>query len=173
MRIRGYMAASADGYIADREGGISWLDPFNDVDAGYGAFIAGIGTVVMGRRTYDQVRTFGAYPYAAQRSIIVTHRPIEAAPPGVEAWREGVTSLIAQLRQTEGERDAWIVGGAALQAEFIAAGALDSLELFVIPVLLGDGVRMFPPSPFSRPLRLDGATALGKGMVRLAYGLTP
>jgi len=173
MRIRGYMAASVDGYIADREGGISWLDRFNDVDAGYDAFMAGIGTVVMGRRTYDQVRTFGPYPYAAQRSVIVTHRPIEAAPAGAEAWHDGVPSLIAQLRRTEADRDAWIVGGAALQAEFIAAGALDSLELFVIPVLLGDGVRMFPPSPLSRSLRLDEARALGRGMVRLAYSLTP
>jgi dihydrofolate reductase len=171
MRILGYMAASVDGYIADRVGGIGWLDPFNDVDAGYGAFIAGIGTVVMGRRTYDQILTFGAYPYAAQRSIVVTHRPIEAAPPGVEAWHDGVPSLAAHLRQAKDGQDAWVVGGATLQSAFIAAGGLDSLELFVVPVLLGDGVRMFPPSPRAGALRLDGAETLGKGMVRLAYGL--
>jgi dihydrofolate reductase len=173
VRILGYMAASVDGYIADRDGGISWLDPFNDVDAGYDGFIAGIGTVVMGRRTYDQVRTYGTYPYPAQRSIVVTHGPIDAAPPGVEAWHDGVPALIAHLRQAEADRNAWVVGGAALQAAFIAAGGLDSLELFVIPVLLGDGVRMFPPLPPSGPLRLDGAKTLGKGMIRLAYGLRP
>lgn len=173
MKILGYMAASVDGYIADRDGGISWLDAFSGVDAGYDRFIAGVGTVVMGRRTYDQVRTFGAYPYARQRSIVVTHRPIDAAPPGVEAWHNDVPSLIEQLRETEDGQDAWVVGGAAIQAEFITAGGLDSLELFVIPVLLGDGVRMFPPSPHSGPMRLDGASPLGKGMVRLVYGLTP
>jgi dihydrofolate reductase len=59
-----------------------------------------------------------------------------------------------------------------LQAEFIEAGALDTLDMFVVPLLLGDGVRMFPRGGPARTLRLHLVEGLGKGMVRLSYLLT-
>lgn len=170
MKIRGYMATSVDGYIADRDGGIDWLKPFDSVDAGYASFIEGIGTVVSGRATYDQVRDFpGGWGFEGKRSIIVTSRPLGDSPPGIERWEGNITTLIAELRAAPDEKAAWVVGGAALQAAFLEAGAIDTLDLFVIPVLLGDGVRMFPPSAAQRPLRLLSAEALGLGMVRLSY----
>lgn len=173
MAIVGYMAASLDGYIADRDGGIGWLAPFDDVDAGYAAFIAGIETVVMGRASYDHVIDIGrasgtGWFYPAQRSLIVTSRPLDDAPPGVEPWHEDISALIAHLRAQPG--NSWIVGGAELQDAFIAADALDRLDLFVIPVLLGDGLAMFPRHRREpRSLILENSTALPKGMVRLTY----
>ncbi|MCS0501449.1 dihydrofolate reductase family protein [Ancylobacter mangrovi] len=173
MTIQGYMAASLDGYIADRDGGIGWLAPFDEVDAGYAGFIAGIDTVVMGRTTYDQVLLMGresgaGWFYEGKRALILTSRPLGDAPAGVSAWTDDVPRLIAHLRAREG--NSWIVGGAALQAAFIEAGALDRLDLFIIPVLLGDGVPLFPKSDRPpRSLALESSAALGKGMVHLAY----
>lgn len=169
MRIRGYMAASVDGYIADKDGGFSFLDPFNSVDAGYDRFYAGIGTVILGRVTYDQLLDLGAWPYAGRRGIIVTSRPLRDPPPDVEAWSAGVPALIAALLADPSEKAAWVVGGAKLQADFIAAGALDSLDLFIVPVLLGDGIRMFPSGGPATTLTLHLIEGLGRGMVRIAY----
>lgn len=171
MKIKGYMAMSADGFIADREGGVSWLEPFQKVDAGYDSFIAGIGTVVFGRATYDQSVGFpGEWAFAGKRSIVVTSRPLIDPPDGVEAWSAGVPALIDALRSDPGDAgDAWVIGGAALQTAFIAAGAFDSLDLFVVPVLLGDGVRAFAPSKPGPAIGLQSAAALGSGMVRLSY----
>jgi dihydrofolate reductase len=167
------MAASADGFIADADGGVDWLMRFQSVDAGYDAFIAGIGTVIFGRATFDQTRGFsGDWAFADKRSIVVTSRPIDDPPKGVEPWTVGVGALIEKIRADRGEDgDAWVIGGAALQAAFIAAGALDTLDLFVVPVLLGDGVRMFPRSQISRLLALTSVEALGRGMVRLSYSV--
>ena len=168
MKVRGYMAASADGFIADAGGGVDWLTPFQAVEAGYDAFIAGIGTVIFGRATFDQTRGFpGDWAFADKRSIVVTSRPIDDPPKGVEAWGDGVAALIKEVRADKG--DAWVIGGAALQAAFIEADALDTLDLFVVPVLLGDGVRMFPRSRRSRSIALTSAETLGRGMVRLSY----
>ncbi len=176
MKIRGYMAMSADGYIADSEGGVSWLDPFNSVDAGYDAFFAEIGTIVFGRLTYEQTLTFTGdwtfdKAYAGKRCIVVTSKPL-ADQAGVERWTAGVPALIETLKADPGEGgDAWVIGGAMLQSAFIDAGAMDRLDLFVIPVLLGDGVRAFPPTNAGVPLTLLSTEALGMGMVRLSYGL--
>lgn len=172
--IRGFIAASLDGYIADRDGGIGWLTPFDDVDYGYAGFIAEIGTVVMGRTTYDVVAGFETgWPYAGKRGIVVTSRPLAGAPAGVEAWREGVPALVDHLReQADEDDDVWIIGGGGLQSAFIAAGALRRLDLFIIPVLLGGGVLLFPPGETpARGLALEATESFANGMVRLRYAL--
>ncbi|TCK28955.1 dihydrofolate reductase [Ancylobacter aquaticus] len=171
--FRGFIAASLDGYIADREGGLDWLTPFDDVDSGYGAFIADIGTVVLGRATFETVAAMpGDWLYAGKRAVVVTSRPLADAPAGVEAWHGGVPALIAHLRDMPNEI-VWVVGGGGLQSAFIAAGALDRLDLFVIPVLLGGGVPLFPPEATpARRLALVETESYANGMVRLRYALS-
>ena len=174
-RIYGFIAASLDGYIADRDGGLDWLTPFDDVDSGYDAFIAAIGTVVMGRATYEAIMAMsGGWPYAGRRGLIVTSRPLPDAPPGVAAWTEGVPALIAHVRGgNDSEGAAWVVGGGGLQAAFIAAGAFDRLDLFVIPVLLGGGIPLFPPGATpARRLQLEDTERYANGMARLRYALS-
>jgi len=172
-RIRGYIAASLDGFIATPDGGIGWLDRYQDVDYGYEAFLAEIGTVVLGRATYDQALGFGTgWPYPGRRGLVVTSRPLPSPPEGVTAWRDGVAALIDHLRRAS-DRDVWVVGGARLQRAFLDAGALDRLDLFVIPELLGDGVPLFPRSDRRHRLQLEDARPLPRGMVRLSYAVTP
>lgn len=174
-RIYGFIAASLDGYIADSDGGLDWLTPFDDVDSGYDAFIAEIGTVVMGRATYEAVRLLpGGWPYAGRRGLIVTSRPLDDTPAGVAAWTEGVPALIDHVRGgSDSEGAAWVVGGGGLQAAFIAAGAFDRLDLFVIPVLLGGGIPLFPPGATpARRLQLEDTERYANGMARLRYALS-
>lgn len=172
--IRGFIACSLDGHVADAAGGVEWLAPFRKVDPGYGAFIDHVGTVVMGRGTYDLIPSLGTgWPYAGKRGFVVTSRRGDPVQRGVRFWREGVPELIERLRDID-DGDAWVVGGAGLLAAFAEEGALDRLSLLIAPVLLGEGARLFPERTGPpRGLVLRGAASLAMGVVRLDYELQP
>lgn len=171
--IRGFIASSLDGRVADAGGGVEWLAPFRKVDPGYGAFIDLVGTVVMGRSTYDQIPSLGmGWPYAGKRGFVVTSRRGDPVQRGVRFWREGLPALVARLRDLD-DGDAWVVGGAGLLAAFAEEGALDRLSLLIAPVLLGEGRPLFPERGAPRGLVLRGAASLAMGVVRLDYELLP
>jgi dihydrofolate reductase len=172
--IRGFIASSLDGRVADASGGVEWLTPFRKVDPGYGAFIDLVGTVVMGRATYDQIPSLGmGWPYAGKRGFVVTSRRGDPVQRGVKFWREGLPALVQRLRDLE-DGDVWVVGGAGLLSAFAEAGALDRLSLLIAPVLLGEGAPLFPERAGApRGLVLRGAASLAMGVVRLDYELLP
>ena len=152
--IRGYIASTLDGYIATADHSFSFLDPYPAEDAGYEEFYAGIGTLVMGRNTYDVCRrTMQPWPYAGKRLIVVTSRTIADLPADAEAWTKGVDALIGHLRAVV-EQDVWIVGGGQLQQAFIDRDALDRLDQFIVPVILGGGIPLYPNAAQPRTLKL-------------------
>lgn len=166
--LRGMMATTLDGYAADMAGGVGFLDPFHDVDWGWPAFIAEIGTVVMGRKTYDQIWTLAPdWPYGDIPGIVLG-RPAAPLRGPVTATAD-LDGLLARLGAAPG-KDVWLVGGPALQARLIERGALDRLQLCVVPHLLGRGLRVFPDAapPARQPL-LASATPLDRGMILLDY----
>jgi len=173
-RIVGYIAASLDGFIADPHEGLQWLTERQDLELGavdYNLFIKRIRTVVMGRATYDWlVREGISWPYAEQRAIVVTSRPLPD-PNGALTTRTDVDALIAELRALD-DGDVWMLGGGKLQMAFIERGALDELEVYVISQLIGGGYPLFPPTGFQRSLKLLSADALGTGGARLHYSLS-
>ena len=151
--IRGFIAASLDGYIADPQGSVTFLAPYEDEPAGYDSFIATVGTLVMGRRTFEACCDFADWPYLGKRTLVVSSTAPASLPPETEVWSLGVPALISHLR-TRAEQDVWVVGGGQLQRAFLEAGALQRLDLFVVPVLLGSGVPLFPASRHRETLRL-------------------
>jgi dihydrofolate reductase len=170
--IRGYIAASLDGRLADAAGGLDWLRPYAAVDGGYGDFIDRVGTVVMGRRTHDQVPSLGmGWPYVGKRGLVVTAGRGASVHPGTRFWTAGLPALVDHLRDLD-DGDVWVVGGARLLAGMIEAGALDRLELLVAPLLLGEGPRVFPAATGRlKGMTLNRVEVLDRGVVRLDYGL--
>ena len=169
--IRGYMAMSLDGYIADVSGGIGFLARYEGIDYRFNGFFHTIGTCIFGRKTYDQAVTMfgGEWPFADKRVIVVTGQPLET-PFDVEIWDRGVgPELVSHLRAaTNGE--VWVVGGARLLSAFFEMDAIDRMEARIIPVLLGDGVPMFPKAaPRERWLKLADVRAFTQGGVILDY----
>jgi dihydrofolate reductase len=171
-RIRGYIASSLDGYIATHDDGIDWLTPYDSVDfreLAYEPFIATIRTLVMGRGTYDFIAHHpSGWPYGDRRAYVVTSRPMPSGPPTVQAWSGGVDALVTQLRELD-DGDVWLVGGGLLQNAFISRGGLDELDLFIVPEMIGAGIRLFPePGPAKQP-QLVSATAFDGGCVHMRY----
>lgn len=167
--IRLYIAVSVDGFIAPPDGTSAWLADYDANLYGYADFIAGIETVVMGRASYEEALGLGDWPWPGRRCVVLTSRRI-APPPGaeVETASGDVEELAAKLRR-ESPGDVWLLGGARAARPFLAAGLVDRLELFQIPVLLGDGIRLFEAGLPPRQLRLDSAQAREKGVVELRY----
>jgi len=170
-RILGYIAASLDGFIADNDESLDWLTGPSDFKLGehhYDLFVKDIRTIVMGRMTYDWViRSGSPWPYGAQRTIVVTSRPILDPPAPIET-RTDVDALVAELRALD-DGNIWMAGGGRLQMAFLERGALDEIEIYVASALLGGGYPLFPPTGFRATPKLISAKALGAGMARLHY----
>ncbi|QPF71870.1 dihydrofolate reductase [Roseateles sp. DAIF2] len=169
-----FIATSLDGCIARADDGLDWLDRANAAvpageDCGFGAFLATVDVLIMGRASYDKVLSFGpeAWPYGERRVIVLTRRPLPEGGPRVEASREEPAELLARL-QAEGLRHAYVDGGLTVQ-RFLAADRVDALTLTLIPVLLGAGKRLFGELPADRWLHAGPVKTWPFGFVQLYY----
>jgi dihydrofolate reductase len=161
------VTVSVDGYIADKNGDIGWQAHYASSDLGLDTFLASADFVILGRTTYDLIKTSGSWPYLGKRGYVLTTRPIDGpVPPGVEAVN-GVAAVIERLKSRTGQ--AWVVGGGITARAFFDAGALDELELYVVPTLLGQGVPLFARGADSRSLILTESEAYRNGVVRMFY----
>jgi dihydrofolate reductase len=170
-RILGYIATSLDGLIATEDDNLDWLFKYEDMDLGshdYRAFLKRIRTVVMGRGTYDFIaKDPSPWAYGDQRVIVVTSRQIDD-PKGSLAVRSDIDALIAELRALD-DGDVWMLGGGQLQMAFLERGAVDEIEIYVVPEMLGGGRPLFPLTGFRASPKLVSAKAVDKGCVRLHY----
>jgi dihydrofolate reductase len=172
MKTRAWIAASADGFVADAAGGVGWLDRWDPHAFGYEAFFAGIGAVVLGRATYETALAFGPWPYAARKAYVLTGRALPAAPHLALASPDPAALHAAAARETA-SGDLWHVGGGRAIAAFLDAGLIDEIEVFQMPLLLGNGIRLFPGSA-ARETELalvDSEVFAASGAVRLRYAL--
>ena len=170
-RILGYIASSLDGFIATDDDRLDWLFQYNDMDLGehdYKSFLRRMRTLVMGRGTYDFIADDPApWDYKDHRVFVVTSSPIDR-PKGKLDVRSDVDALIAELRALE-DGDVWMLGGGQLQMAFLEKGALDEIEIYVIPELLGGGRPLFPATGHRASPKLIGAQPMDRGCVRLHY----
>lgn len=173
-KILGYIAASLDGFIAAPDDSLDWLFKYDGMDLGehdYSLFLQRIRTVVMGRGTYDVIaKERGPWAYDQQKVIVVTSRPIPN-PKGVLETRGDIDLLIAELRSLD-DGDVWMLGGGQLQMAFMERGALDEIEIYIMPELIGGGRPLFPATGFRMSPKLLSAQALDRGCVRLHYALS-
>lgn len=160
-----YVATSLDGYIARETGGVDWL--FTDQDYGYRAFMAGVDTVLMGRKTYDLVLTFGEYPYKSVESVVFTRTPREPEG-GVRFFSGPIAPFVAELKAGPG-RTIWLVGGGEIVAECLRHDLIDEYVVSIHPILLGRGIPLFPLGYPERVLKFQRVETFSSGLVQLFY----
>jgi len=167
-RVRYNVAASLDGFIADATGGYDWIPQDSAVD--FAALFARVDTVVMGRRSYQAALTAGGVPAAPGTRIHVFSRTLDPADhPKVTIVAADAAATVAALRAEAGEGEIWLFGGGGLFGELVAAGQVDSVEVTVVPVLLGAGVPLVAGLTTRVPLRLTATRQYPSGMVTLTY----
>jgi dihydrofolate reductase len=108
--------------------------------------IASTGAVLMGRRAYDMGDPEGFEDYEYQVPIFVlTHRPPARPPKGppITFVTDGVESAVAKAKAAARGKDVTVIGGAATAQECISSGVLDELQIHLVPMLLGEGLRLF------------------------------
>ena len=167
-----FIATSLDGYIADADGGVGWLPDDDGGDYGYDEFYAGTDALAMGRRTYDQVLGFGDWPYPGKPTYVFTNSAMENPPPGVQAVRLSAGGF-ARTIATRHPGRIWLVGGADLFRQFHSQGLVDEYILFVIPTVLGAGIRLFREPTQPAALRLVESRQHSNGLVELCYRPDP
>ena len=148
MHCSAYIATSLDGFIARPNGDLDWLDAAQATvtpgeDCGYAEYMANIDAIVMGRNTYEKVRSFTPWPYNKPVYVLSNHWSAlpEDAPPSVELFKGSCDQLVDKL-STMGRERVYIDGGKTIQS-FISAGLLDEITITTIPVLLGSGLSLF------------------------------
>jgi dihydrofolate reductase len=173
VRIKARMGISLDGYVATSDGSAALLKADGFVPGrshGYPEFIAGCDAVVMGRRTFLPALGAPRWPWGDMRVFVLTSSPLPAGTPADVTSSGAPAGLAQQLRSRGSGGDVHLVGGPSTMQAFYQEGALDSLELVVLPVVLGDGVPLWPRGAPLPSLALHGEPRVfPDGSVELSY----
>ena len=173
-----YIATSADGFIARRDGTVDWLDrPRPKGNYGMGAFYKSIDTILWGRKTYDMALDFqkkgvtgSAFDTRVKNYVFTRSLPQSPAPAGVEFVSEPIKAFATGLREKKG-KDIWMMGGAGIIASFLDEGEIDEFMIHVIPIFIGEGIPLIAPGRRTVPLKLMSCTKFTDGVVKLHYAV--
>ena len=167
-----YIAMSLDGFIADRQGGVGWLNGHNDPaepDSSSLSFLQGVDTIIMGWTTYHQITTELSpdhWVYDSLISYVITHRPLPATDNILFTIKDPA-ALVRRLRQTPGKA-IWICGGGSIIHPLMAERLIDQYHISIVPTILGSGISLFDTIPEEQKLRLVH-TQTQNGIVELVY----
>jgi dihydrofolate reductase len=188
-----YCASSLDGYIAAADDSLDWLTGYQGSFDGEGAepdpmseggpyedFYAGVQALVMGSATYEWILDHldlaggGEWPYRGKPCWVLSSRQLPM-PAGegvdVRVADTSVAELYDEIAAAAGDGALWIVGGGGVASQFAEESRLDEVHLTVVPVVLGDGKRLFERPLPSGSMQLTGTRAFNNGMVELRYAL--
>ncbi|MEJ8737582.1 dihydrofolate reductase family protein [Erysipelotrichaceae bacterium HCN-30851] len=167
-----YISMSLDGYIADKNGSVDWLqgqDSHVETKDTYSIFIKDVDTVIMGWNTYSQIiheLSPDKWVYDNLTSYVLTHRNIQSKEK-IIFMNDNPWHLVKKLQEKAG-KDIWICGGANIIQPLIKENMIDEYHIAIIPTLLGSGIRLFESMPKEIPLRLKHKQ-IYNGITELTY----
>lgn len=165
-----YIASSLDGYIAKPNDDLSFLSVVQQdgEDYGYADFVKSVDTVILGRKTYDWVMTqVSEFPHAGKNSFIITR----AARPNIgkiNFYTGKLKDLISTLKAEQG-KNIFIDGGAEIVNELLKENLIDEFIISVIPILVGNGTKLFKDGRPEQKLELVSTKQFDKGLMQLHY----
>jgi dihydrofolate reductase len=177
VKVSVYIATSLDGFIAGDDGRLDWLDEANAVvpngeDCGFSAFMDTVDTLIMGRKTYEKVLSFGAWPYGGKPVVVLSRNSISfpsGLPDCVTCSSESAGDLLKRL-SVEGAKHVYVDGGITIQ-RFLSDGLIDEITLTVIPVILGGGIQLFAAAGTDVKLTHIRTNVFDFGFVQTTYSV--
>ncbi len=161
------LGISLDGYIARPDGSVDFL--FMPKDYSMVPFFGRIDTAVMGRRTYEVSLKMGGGSFGSSMASFVMSRTLPAGKrAGVTFTAQSPAALIEQIRERSG-KDIWLMGGGELARDFLKADLVDELHIGVVPILLGEGLPLFPSGFPQRDFLLLENKTFSRGLISLKY----
>jgi dihydrofolate reductase len=166
-KIRYAVAMSLDGYIAGPNGEADWI--VRDPEVNFGELWAQFDTLLMGRRTYDAaIARVGKGAIQGMKTVVVSRTLRPSDHPNVTIISELKRDQMQALRDQSG-KDIWLFGGGDLFRVLLEMRQVDTVEVSVMPVLLGNGVALLPPPAQQAKLKLSGQKIYRSGIVSLVY----
>lgn len=170
-----FIATSLDGFISRSDGSIDWLNEASALvpegeDTGYGEFMSSVDALVIGRNTFEQVLSFGEWPYGST-PVIVLSRQLKSLPNDVQdtvSLTADDPEKLVQRLSAQGLNHLYIDGGLTIQS-FLAEGLIDEITITIIPILLGEGKPLFGPLPEDVKLEHISSQAFEFGFVQSKY----
>jgi dihydrofolate reductase len=166
-----FIAASLDGYIATQDEDLSFLSIVQKEgeDYGYEKFIRNVDTVIMGRKTYDWImKEVKDYPHPDKDSYIITRTPRQDIGR-IRFYTGSLRDLIRHLKLDDSGKNVFIDGGAEVIDVLLKENLIDEFIISIIPILLGDGIRLFKDNRPELQLSLMHSECYGTGLVQLHY----
>ena len=173
------MAASLDGFVARKDGGVDWLETSDEFPGGetmspgfVEAFLKTIDCYVMGSRTYETALNFEAkgfgWSYGDKPVFVLTHRKLPRTRDTVEFHCGDLAQFVnGRLRPTF--RAIWFAGGGAVSGECLRLGLADEVRYSILPILIGEGIPFFGKLDHDIALHLTEVNAYKSGIVGLRY----
>ena len=165
-RIRYQVAMSLDGYIAGPHGEFDWI--IRDPEIDFGALFQQFDTLLVGRGTFEFMVEHGQATVPGMKLIVFSRTLQQCDFPDVTIVAGKEKEIVAALRVKPG-KDIWLFGGGLLFRSFLDMGLVDTVEVAVIPVLLGGGIPLLPAPAKMATLKLTGHKVYGSGIVLLEY----
>jgi dihydrofolate reductase len=166
-RVRYNVAASLDGFIAGPDGEIDWIP--NDPSVDFAALFATVDTVLLGRRSYELTRG-GPELWAPSTRVYVFSRTLQPEDhPGITIVADDASAVVEGLRAEAGDGEIWLFGGGMLFESLLAGGQVDSIEVTIVPILLGGGLPLLSSTAGRAVLTLTDTHIYPSGMVTLSY----
>ncbi len=170
-----HVVSSLDGIIAKKDNSVSWMDSTGDAyEKGISDGEADDGVIidcfVLGSRTYEHALQLG-WPYGDTPTVVITTRELPSTRKSVEFYSGDLKKLVEEILAPR-YKNIWLVGGAMLCQSFLRLGLVDEIRLAIVPVLLGDGLRLFENSGIETRWHLKNVVAYKTGMVELSYRMS-
>ncbi|MDA0347377.1 MAG: dihydrofolate reductase family protein [Verrucomicrobia bacterium] len=173
LEIIYHVASSLDGFIADKDLRVDWLNDFHsfddsEVSKDFNAFQKSFDAIILGGHTYDFALDYGQWMSPNTPSWVFTSRNLKVLHPSIQLTQE-TPELVCKKMDGKGIKRAWLMGGGKLAASFFDAGLINILQVSIVPILLGQGVPLLSKTEKEPILTLTENKQYVNGIIRVTY----